>query len=217
MTLLVELSNNKGTVSSSLGKEKAAEILDGNVDLLKEAIPLICFDLGNPKSKHIRAGAAKIVECVSEKRPTLVEPFLEKILPGLKAEEPQTKWMIFMTLGYSAKINPDLAGKGLPFAKKYILEKTDGQLCLVGAIDKYLGFLGKTSKENAQKSYKLLIESIDNVIMNEADWILEGFIDIAEYMNPEQKKEILSIANEYIDSPKKVTQKRCKMLIEKCT
>ena len=170
----------------------------------------------NIKAKHIRSGAAKILECIAEKKPQLVVPYLEKILPGLQVEEPQTKWMIFMTLGYCAKSKPQIAEKALPFAKKYILEKTDGQLCLVGAIDKYLGCFGKTNKENAQKAYPLLIESTNNVIMNEPDWILEGFIDIVEYLNEEQKKEILSIANEYIDSSKKATQKRSIVLIEKC-
>jgi len=216
MTLLEKLSSNKGTVSSALGKDIAVKILEGNIQLLVEAIPLVCHEMKNSKAKHIRSGAAKIIECVAEKNPILVVPYLENILPSLQVEEPQTKWMIFMALGYCAEIKPQIAEKALPFAKKYILEKTDGQLCLVGAIDKFLGFFGKTSEENAQKAYSLLIESTDNVIMNEADWIIEGFIDIVKYLNKEQKKEVLSFANEYKNSSKIATQKRSRTLIEKC-
>ena len=81
--------------------------------------------------------------------------------------------------------------------KQYILEKVDGQLCLVGAIDIFLGKFGKTSRENAEIAYKLLLESIDNVIMNELDWIIEGFTDIIEYLDNRKKETILSILNEY--------------------
>ncbi|MFH1249915.1 MAG: hypothetical protein V1715_02295 [bacterium] len=216
MTLLEKLSNNKGTVSSALGKEIANTILSGNLALLEDAIPLVCYELRNKKVKHIRSGAAKIVECVAEKRPELITPYLEKLLPSLEVEEPQTKWMVFMTFGYCAEMNPKIAEKALPFAKKYILEKTDGQLCLVGAIDKYLGCFGKTSKENAQKAYELLLESTDNVIMNEHDWIMEGFFDIVEYLDDSKKKIIVEFANDYKEFPRKTTRSRVEQLISKC-
>ena len=48
-----------------------------------------------------------------------------------------------MTLGYCASQKPEIAKRAIPYAKQYILEKVDGQLCLVGAIDKYLGKFGK--------------------------------------------------------------------------
>ncbi|MFH0974957.1 MAG: hypothetical protein V1874_04150 [Spirochaetota bacterium] len=216
MTLFDRLANNKGTVSSALGKEIAKEILNGNNKLLSDTIPFVNYELKKTTVKHIRAGAAKIIECVAEKRPDLVAPYLERILSALEAEEPQTKWMIFMTLGYCSKIEPTIAEKALPYAKKYILEKTNGQLCLVGAIDMYLGNWGTISKENAQKAYKLLVESTNNVIMNEQDWILEGFLKIVEFLNSSQKKVVTEFANEYIEYSKKVTQKRAQKIIEKC-
>jgi len=216
MTLFERLSKNKGTVSSALGKEIAKEILNGNNELLADAIPFVTYEIKKSTAKHIRAGAAKIIECVAEKKPNLIAPYLEKILPALEAEEPQTKWMIFMTLGYCSKISPSIVEKTLPYAKKYILEKTYGQLCLVGAIDMYLGNWGMVSNENAQKAYVLLIESTDNVIMNEQDWILEGFLKIVDYLNENQKLVVKSIASEYIEYSKKATQKRAQNVLEKC-
>ena len=216
MNLLERFANNKGTVSSALGKEIAAQILEGDLELLKEVIPFVCYKLKNHKSKHIRSGAAKVVECIAEKNTDYIVPYLEMILPGLEVEEPQTKWMIFMTLGYCASKKPEIAKSAIPYAKQYILEKVDGQLCLVGAIDIFLGKFGKTSRENAEIAYKLLLESIDNVIMNELDWIIEGFTDIIEYLDNRKKETILSILNEYSDNPKKATQKRMQILKQKC-
>ena len=64
MGLLEKLKKNKGTVSSALGKELAAKVLAGDRELLNEAVELCLFDKENPKSKSVRAGAAKIVEIV---------------------------------------------------------------------------------------------------------------------------------------------------------
>jgi len=217
MTLLHELETNKGTVSSALGKEIATKILNNNdLKLLKEAIALVCYELQNSRVKHIRAGAAKIVECVAEKKPELIVSELEKIIPGLQVQEAQTKWMIFMTFGYCAKLNPEIAEMALPYAKKFILEKIDGQLCLVGAIDKYLGNFWKTSKSNSQKSFPILLESTNNVLLNEQDWIIEGFIDIADYLDRNQKILVLEFLDEYKYLPKKATQKRIEKLLKKC-
>ena len=216
MRLFDRLANNKGTVSSALGKEIAKEILNGNYELLSDTIPFINYELRKIAFKHIRAGAAKIIECVAEKRPELVAPYLESILPALEVEEAQTRWMIFMTLGYCSKIESSIAEKALPYAKKCIFEKTDGQLCLVGAIDMYLGNWGKVSKNNAQKAYNILVESTNNVLMNEQDWILEGFLKIIDLLNQDQKIVVAEFANEYIENSKKATQKRAKKVIEKC-
>jgi len=215
MTLFDRLARNKGTVSSALGKEIAKEILNGNDKLLSDTIPFVNYEPKKSTFKHIRAGAAKIIECVAEKRPELVAPYLEGILPALEVDEPQTKWMVFMTLGYCSKIEPTIAEKALPCAKQYVLEKTDGQLCLVGAIDMFLGNWGKISKENAQKAYVILVESTDNVILNEQDWILEGFYNIIDFLNENQKEVVVEFANEYIDNSKKATQKRAQKVIEK--
>ncbi len=45
MSLFDKLVINKGTVSSTLGKEIAQEIIEGNLELLKETIPLVCYKL----------------------------------------------------------------------------------------------------------------------------------------------------------------------------
>ena len=69
MELLELLKNNKGTVSSALGKELAQKVLNGDSSLLKAAIELCSFNPTNIKSKSVRARAAKIVEKVAENKP----------------------------------------------------------------------------------------------------------------------------------------------------
>lgn len=213
MGLLEKLSNNKGTVSSALGKKLAADVLTGDLELLRDAIPLVLHERKSAKAKGVRAGAAKIVECVAERRPDLVAPFLEDLLPALDVEEPQTKWMVFMTLGYCASLSPQAAAKGLPYARKHVRAKADGQLCLLGAIDVYLGRLGAASASDAGKAFALLVESGDNPIRNEEDWILEGIIALFDRLDDASKRVALEFADQYERSPKAATRKRRDRLV----
>src|SRR3990172_5104634 len=99
MSIFHQLADNKGTVSSALGKQLAKQVLDGDESILREAIELTIFDPKNEKAKNIRGGAAKIVEQVAEKRPELVAVFLADLEPALDVPEPQTRWMIIRTFG----------------------------------------------------------------------------------------------------------------------
>lgn len=65
MSVFEQLTRNKGTVSSALGKELAQRVLRGETDILDEAIKLSSYDTANFKSRSVRSGAAKIVEIVA--------------------------------------------------------------------------------------------------------------------------------------------------------
>jgi hypothetical protein len=216
MDLIELLRHNKGTVSSQLGKELARRYLAGETAILAEAVGLASFSALSAKEKGIRAGAAKLIECVAEERPEAVAPFLEQLLPALGVKEPQTRWMILRTFGFCAARNPATARKALPFARAAIREKRDGQLCLVSSADLYLGDFGALSPENAAEVYPLLLESVDNVIMNEHDWLIEAFARIAGWLDQEKKAVIRSFADEYRDHPRKTTQERVKKLLALC-
>jgi len=103
MTLLEQLKANKGTVSSALGKELAMKVLGSASEILLQAINLTRFEPDKVNSKNVRAGAAKIIEKVAERKPGLVSPHLEKLLPAFEMPEPQTEWMLMMAFGYCAK------------------------------------------------------------------------------------------------------------------
>ena len=213
MTLFEQLEQNKGTISSALGKELAKKVLNGNTEILSEAINYTSFDPHNKKAKSIRAGAAKIIEKVAEKKPELVAPYLGRLLPALDMPEPQTRWMIILAFGYCVKDKPKLALKGIDFAKSYI-EKNQG-VCLTGAAHVYLGHAGAYSPKEAKKVLPVLLDALQNASVNEVDWIIEAFVMICDKLSKHDKEVILNYAKIHLDPPKKSTVKRIEKLMKK--
>jgi endonuclease III len=150
MNLFELLQNNKGTVSSALGKELAQKVLEGDRTILNDAIQYVSYDLENPKSKNIRAGAAKILEKVAEKQPGLIADDLGKLKPALDTKEPQTRWMLMQVFGFCAKLNPKVASSVIDYGKAYLGENAG--VCLSGAVHLYLGRVGATSEKNGCRS-----------------------------------------------------------------
>jgi hypothetical protein len=213
MAIFEQLQENKGTTSSALGKKLATQVINGENEILLEAIQLVKYDINNPKSKNIRAGAAKIIEKVAEKHPEYVSPYLKDLLPALEVEEPQTRWMIIMTFGYCANLNPKLASKGIPFARRYISEKQG--VCLSGAAELYLGFIGANSTEFAESVLPVLIDAYNEPLPNEMDWILEAFLKIINNVTPESKYIIIDCATEQLNAFKPSTRNRATKLLRK--
>lgn len=212
MSIFNQLKNNKGTISSALGKELAKKVLDGYTGILQEAIDLCIYDLRNDQAKNIRSGAAKIVEIVAEKRPELVSPNIEKLLEALKVKEPQTKWMIIRTMGFCAHLNKKIVEKAIPYAEQYI-KKKDG-LCLASSADLFLGDIGVLSKKDAEKIFPILKVSISSCLLNEQDWLLETFMKILPNLGEKEKKIVVSFAKKHENSSKKATQSRVKKLMK---
>ena len=207
------LKNNKGTVSSALGKELANKVLNGDLSILHEAVNYVTYDLENEKSKTIRAGAAKIIEKVAEKKPELVAKDLNKLKPALQAPEPQTRWMLMQVFGYCAKLNPKASISVLNFAKQYLTENAG--VCLTGSVHLYMGRIGTTSNKIASEVLLILDDSLKSASENEVDWILEGFLSIIDNLDNESKIIIQKNAELYLDSRKKSTQKRAKKILKK--
>ncbi len=212
MNLLEQLETNKGTVSSALGKKLASDVLSGNKQILDEAISLASFEIENKKAKNIRAGAAKIIEIVGEKQPILVAPSLDKLLLALEAPEPQTRWMIIRTMGFCAIKNEKIAEKAIKFAEAYI-EQKEG-LCIKSSADLFLGDYGSISPKNAMAIFPLLEKSLQHIIINEEDWLMEAFLKIFNNLGSNEKEIILSFARINLDAPKKSSQKRAQKLIK---
>lgn len=211
MNLLDQLRDNKGTVSSALGKKLAAEVLAGNHGMLEEAVLLASYDLDNVKSKNIRAGAGKIIEIVAEKTPELVATYLADLLPSLQAKEPQTRWMIIMAFGYCAKENEVVAKEALAYAKRYIEEKEG--LCIASSADLYLGSYGALSRNNTVEVFPMLLKAISTCIKNEQDWIIESLIKIAPFLTGDEIDQVMPFVMFYHEDVRKATAKRVKKFI----
>jgi hypothetical protein len=212
MSIFNLLAKGKGTVSSSLGKELAARVLDGDNAVLEEALEFCIYDLPNPESKHIRAGAAKTVEIVAEKSPERVASRLESVLPALSAPEPQTRWMILRTCGFCAARNPRLAARAIPAAESAI-ERKEG-LVLASSADLFLGDLGAVSRAYTVRVFPLLEKSALSPINNEPDWILEAFTALSANLDELQRGFVQKFAAQYAGAPRKSTDKRAVKLLE---
>ncbi len=195
MNIFEQLSNNKGTVSSALGKVLAQKVLNGQTDILSKCIDLASYEAEAPAKKHIRSGAAKVVEIVAEKQPELVAPHLEKLLPALSVKEPQTRWMIIRIMGFCAHLNKSMAQKAIAYAEKYIDDKEG--LCIASSADLFLGDLGAISKKDAQKVFPLLEQSMENPIINEQDWLLEALFKVFPNLEKAEQEKVAKFAGHW--------------------
>ncbi len=207
------LKSNKGTVSSALGKDLADKVLKGDLSILQEAFKDVVYDLDNINSKGIRAGAAKIIEKVAEKKPELIAKDLNKLKLALNSPEPQTRWMLMQVFGFCAKLNTEASISVLDFAKKYLTENAG--VCLTGAVHLYLGRIGATSNNTANEVVFILDDSLKTASENEIDWILEGFLYILDNLDSDSIEIVKRNAEIYLDSRKKSTQDRAKKILKK--
>jgi hypothetical protein len=213
MNVFEQLSENKGTISSALGKTLAQKVLkEGRTDILAECIELASFDASAPPSRHIRAGAAKVVEIVAEKQPGLVAPHLAKLSPALSVPEPQTRWMIIRVMGFCAHLNKSVARKAIGAAEKYIDAKEG--LCIASSADLFLGDFGSLSKEDAEAVFPILEISMDTVITNEQDWLLEAFFKVYPNLDQAGQEKISKFAQRWQYSSRKSTRQRALKILE---
>jgi hypothetical protein len=212
MSIFEQLSKNKGTVSSALGKALAQNVLqERRVDILLECIDLASYEVSTPASRQIRSGAAKVVEIVAEKQPELVAPHLEKLFPALSAQEPQTRWMIIRVMGFCAHLNKPVAQKAIAYAEKY-LDNKEG-LCIASSADLFLGDLGAISKKDAQEVFPLLEQSLESSIENEQDWLLEALFKVFQNLDQAEKAIALKFAERWQYSSRKSTQQRAMKIL----
>jgi len=212
MVIFEQLTKNKGTVSSKLGKTLAQKVLkESQTNILFECIDLASYEAAIPASKHIRAGAAKVVEIVAEKQPELVAPHLEKLLPALSVPEPQTRWMIIRVMGFCAHLNKSVAQVAIAYAEQYIDAKEG--LVIASSADLFLGDFGALSKEDARRVFPILEQSMETVITNEQDWLLEALLRVFMNLGRAEQEKVLKFAEHWQYSSRKSTQQRARKIL----
>ncbi len=214
MSLFEQLATNKGTVSSALGKTLAQKVLqEGQIEILAECLTLSSFDASKAVAKQIRSGAAKVVELVAEKRPELVAPHLQSLLPALTVSEPQTRWMTMRTMGFCAHLNQPVAQKAIAYAEKYLDKKEEG-LCLASSADLFLGDYGVLSTQAAAQVFPILKYSLETVITNEQDWLLEALYKVYPNLDETGQATTRKFAQRWQYSSRKSTQQRARMILK---
>jgi hypothetical protein len=207
MTLLGQLLENKGTVSSALSKQLAKDTLAGDMSILKEAAQLIHHD-----SKVVRSGAAKIIEKVAEEKPELVSPLLTNLIPALDYEEPQTKWMMIHTFGLCAKLQPGLSREIFDSVLKYL--KPVNGTCLRDRSIVYLGYMGSVSKLDCDKCFPLLIDSFTKH-PDRVTRVFESLERLSCWFDSKQKQTVKEFADRFADSKSAEIKKWTKKIMKK--
>jgi hypothetical protein len=210
--VLAQLAANRGTVSSALGKALAAEVLAGDgAGILAECIDLASYEPSLPTEKNIRAGAAKVVELVAEKRPEWVAARLRDLLPALSVPEPQTRWAIIRAMGFCAALNPAVAREAVPFAERYLRDKEG--LCIASSADLFLGDLSAVSVEDARTVFPVLERSMANLVPNEEDWLLEALASAYGNLGALEREHVRAFAEGQLEAPRKSTRARASRLL----
>jgi hypothetical protein len=213
MSTFAQLSTNKGTISSALGKTLAQKVLvEDQTSVLYECIELATYELSKPTSRHIRAGAAKVVEIVAEQKPEFVAPHLEKLMPALSAQEPQTRWMIIRVMGFCAHLNRSAAQEAIPYAEQYIAAKEG--LIIASSADLFLGDFGSLSKGDAHRVFPILEHSMETVVSNEQDWLLEALYKLYAHLVKEEQKKVRAFAEHWQVSSRKSTHQRAQRILQ---
>lgn len=211
MNIFDLLSNTEGTASGALSKSLAQNILNGQISILLECLDLVAYQTTVPCQKHVRSGAAKVVEIVALNRSDLVAPHLQKLMPALAVKELQTRGMVLRTMGFCAHLNKPVAQNAIPYARKYIDHKEG--LSLASSTDLFLGDFGAISEEDAQRVFPILEQSMENIITNEQDWLLEALFRVFQNLSQPEREKCLEFAERWQSSPRKSTQPRVKKIL----
>jgi hypothetical protein len=193
MSILSKLQNNKGTVSSSLGKSLGQQVLKGDPDILSEAINLISFD-----DKNVRSGAAKIIET-----------YLSRLLPSLEVQEPQTRWVVLHVLGLCAKLEPQISLKAFPKAEQFLKENSG--MCLWDRSITYLGYIGSISEKEAVKIFPILEKCMVS-IPERIPRIFEGFERMIPVLNSNLKTKLKGISDKFTNNTSSTVKNWAKRL-----
>jgi hypothetical protein len=101
--------------------------------------------------------------------------------------------------------------EAIPYAEKY-LDAKEG-LCIASSTDLFLGDLGAISPADAQKVFPLLELSMDNLVENEQDWLLEAFYKLFRNLDQAGQSVALEFAQHWQYSSRKSTRQRAQRIL----
>jgi hypothetical protein len=76
-----------------------------------------------------------------------------------------------------------------------------------------LGDYGAISEEDSHRIFPLLEESMEKVLFNEQDWLMEAFIKLFNNLEKDEQEKVIQFAQRWQYSPRKSTQLRAKKIM----
>lgn len=114
-------------------------------------------------------------------------------------------------MGFCAHLNKSAAQKAIGYAEKFIDDKEG--LVLASSADLFLGDLGAISKKDAHRVFPILERSMENVIENEQDWLLESLYKAFPNLEKTEREIVMKFAGRWQYSTRKSTQQRARKLL----
>ena len=96
---------------------------------------------------------------------------------------------------------------------KSTLKRKEG-LIIASSADLFLGDYGAISKEDAEMVFPVLEYSMDTVVTNEQDWLLEALYKMYPNLGEREKSVGLKFAEDWQHSARKSTQKRARKILK---
>jgi hypothetical protein len=114
-------------------------------------------------------------------------------------------------MGFCAHLNQPVAQKAIAYAEKYLDKKEEG-LCLASSADLFLGDYGVLSTQAAAQVFPILEYSLETVITNEQDWLLEALYKVYPNLDETGQATTRKFAQRWQYSSRKSTQKRAQLI-----
>ena len=205
----------------SLKSELAADKIDAEkIVLLIKADPSlvdsVLRELSN-KAARVRFGCSKSLLVLSEKRPDLLYPKVEKIIGLLESENQVLKWNAIAMLGNLAAL--DQGRKIRAVLQRFYGFLSSGELITANNAIAALGKIGRAFPEE-RKSIVLHLLGIGKAVFDTDECrniaIGKSILAIEMFLDPaEARKEVLDFVKSQTDNRRKATAEKAKAFLHK--
>ena len=206
MEILNQLSSRQGDKTEDSNKIVAEKCIANPRILAEIAVGL------EDKDKKLQADCIEVFTLVSEKKPELIVPYAENILPLLSCKDTKTRWEAVHTLSFIAEKIPELVFSVLPVLQSFI-EKDKSTIVRDYTIDTIANY-AKTSVEASEKSYELLKYALELWGEKHAKQVFRGFNHVLDNCS-DYKTEIHGLVQPYLSADKKVVATEAKKIIKR--
>ena len=198
MTILDKLSTSIGAKCGEPNRVVAKECFD-KPELLQEIAEGL-----KQKDAGLAGDCAEVMTMVAEKKPELIQPYLEDIFGQMCHKKTRVRWEAAHALSYASFLAPEFFEPRLAEYRRIILNDKS-QIVRDYSVDT-LSNLAGCSEEICRKVYPLLKESLLAWDGAQAKQALTGLLTVMQTL-PEYTDEIKELAAGFTEHKKKVVQK----------
>lgn len=206
MSILDELSSSVGDRTENSNRAVAQKV-EADPILLSE----IAAGLASPNLKMV-GDCAEVLTMVSEKRPEVVAPFIDRVIPLLQSKNKRVRWESMHTLVFLARRAAATIAPLLPQLAAAIAQ--DDSVIVREYAIQVLGEYSITSAAAAQGAFPILLKSLEVWSGDHVATALEGLAKAAE-ADPALMSEVIETAQKYRDAKKSKVQKVARSILRR--